>query len=68
MSMIEPRTPEPQHHDLEVPEADEIEQQTAVLDTDAETTAVPSLPDEAAEGDALEQRVSVELEDEYPPS
>jgi len=39
-----------------------------VLDIDAETTAVASLPDEAAEGDALEQRVSVEPEDEYPPS
>jgi len=73
---IEPQPPEPQHkpperqhHDLEVPEADEIEQRTAVLDTDTETEAATaaSLPDEAAEGDALEQRVPVEPEDEYPP-
>jgi hypothetical protein len=59
---------EPEHHDLEVPEADEIEQHTALVDSDAETPTAPSLPDEAAEGDALEQSIPVELEDEYPPS
>jgi len=59
---------EPEHHNLEVPEADEIEQHTPLVDTDAETTAAPSLPDEAAEGDALEQNLSIEPEDEYPPA
>ena len=50
MSMIEPRTPEPQHHDLEVPEADGVEQQTACArqPTAEILTAVASLPDEAA--------------------
>jgi len=60
---------EPEHHDLEVPEADEIEQHTPLLDTDTDAgSADRSLPDEAAEGDALEQSMTVESEDEYPPA
>jgi hypothetical protein len=66
MSMVEP-----EHRDLEVPEADEIEQHTPLFDTDADadarTAAAPTLPDEAAEGDALDQTLSVQSEDEYPP-
>jgi hypothetical protein len=59
---------EPEHHNLEVPEADEIEQHTSLVDTDTEAPVTPSLPNEAAEGDALEQNMSIEPEDEYPPA
>jgi len=63
---------EPTHDDPEVPEADEIEQLTAVAEpAPGETDVPPQVPDiplEAPEADVLEQARPVPPEDEYPPA
>jgi hypothetical protein len=56
---------QPDHLDIETPEADAAEQATYADPNEVEEQSAPSSSIEAPEWDALEQSQSIQAEDEY---